>query len=853
MYRKGDEPIPGYRLEKFLGKGQFGEVWRTTAPGGTSAALKFIDLGGKQGIKEFRGVQRVKEIRHANLMPITALWMLDGEGNILSNKAMESYDPDSPTARATLAVSETTLDHKPEWLVVAMLLGKKNLMDRLDESTAAGMEGIPPDELLNYMEEAAKGIDYLNSPQHDLGEGKVALQHCDIKPANIMLIGDAAVVCDFGLARVLSDAAATATGMVGSPAYMAPECIRRKPGQGSDQYSLAVSYVELRTAHLPFKELTYVEVLEANRQGKLDLSRLSPPEQEVIRKATALKPEDRYPSALAMVHALRRAVEGPKAEDVPGPSRKLVIAAVTLLALLIPAAALVTFVWKPTGKPTVAYTLTFVPQAVTVLVNGATQAVAGDGTLTMELAPDQPVSIEASGPAEYLPLKKQFSLDELEQTGFRIELEHNAGYFSNRAIELLDKGDFPAAVAEYQKAWRLDPQYEHAVPILLKRHENSVEALAFTADQKWLVSADDNGLVCLWPLDSVRDKPQPRELRGHAENKPIESLAVSRDGEWLVTGSWDTLAIAWHLTAEDPAQELVKLAGHEFDVVETAITPETPPRWIVTAGLDATIRLWPFVNGRPSSSAKVLRGFEDAVDNVLIGPNGNPLVSVDTMGNAIAWDLSSATPEKSRRPIGKVSHRRHVLQLSRDAKWLLTGNDAGQISVYAVAGQASPRVIPCSDDALESLALDPSGTQLFVGDLHGNVTRFELAADGQLLRKVSFIPAHADACVAIAIAGDGTFCVTGSTDHTARLWDLAPTDKPSPPSLALVGKHGPLTAVTVSPDQRWIACATSEGYVLLWDVARCRMILQATGGTILAPQETPQPTTAGLQIPRSSA
>jgi len=46
MLRKGDEPIPGYRLSHFMGRGAFGEVWRASAPGGTSAALKFIDLNG---------------------------------------------------------------------------------------------------------------------------------------------------------------------------------------------------------------------------------------------------------------------------------------------------------------------------------------------------------------------------------------------------------------------------------------------------------------------------------------------------------------------------------------------------------------------------------------------------------------------------------------------------------------------------------------------------------------------------------------------------------------------------------------------------------------------------------------
>ena len=68
------------------------------------------------------------------------------------------------------------------------------------ECQAQGLDGIPVDELLRYMEEAAKGIDFLNSPRHDLGEGPVAIQHCDIKPANIMLTGDSVMICDFGVA-----------------------------------------------------------------------------------------------------------------------------------------------------------------------------------------------------------------------------------------------------------------------------------------------------------------------------------------------------------------------------------------------------------------------------------------------------------------------------------------------------------------------------------------------------------------------------------------------------------------------------------------------------------------------------
>ena len=91
MIQPGDEPIPGYRVEQKLGKGQYGEVWRATSPGRSAVALKFLDMTGRTGWKEFRAVQRVKQIRHPNLMPIVALWILDENGQVLTDDAVESF------------------------------------------------------------------------------------------------------------------------------------------------------------------------------------------------------------------------------------------------------------------------------------------------------------------------------------------------------------------------------------------------------------------------------------------------------------------------------------------------------------------------------------------------------------------------------------------------------------------------------------------------------------------------------------------------------------------------------------------------------------------------------------------
>src|SRR5262245_6625039 len=123
------EPVPGYSLDKILGRGGFGEVWKAVAPGGVPVAMKFIRLDEKVGSAELKSLEIVKPIRHPNLLATFAYWQTD------------------------------------DYLVVAMELADRTLMDHLREVTQQGQPGIPRDELLEYFREAAKGIDFLNAPQ----------------------------------------------------------------------------------------------------------------------------------------------------------------------------------------------------------------------------------------------------------------------------------------------------------------------------------------------------------------------------------------------------------------------------------------------------------------------------------------------------------------------------------------------------------------------------------------------------------------------------------------------------------------------------------------------------------------
>ena len=309
----GEEPVPGYRLVRFLGRGGFGQVWQATSPGGIHVALKIIDLSGREGLKEFKALRLMKSIRQANLTPILAFWLKDDEG-FLVDEAQVAGELSPATQPAATSIQGTVLHGslskmRPSELIIAMGLGDKTLSDRLRECQQEGHEGIPAEELFSYMLDAARAIDFLNTPRHDLGHGPVSpIQHCDIKPQNILIVGDTAQVCDFGLARELGANVKMTTAAV-SPAYGAPELIQgQPPSSATDQYSLAITYVELRTGALPFADPdSYMHVVNAHLQGGLDLTGLAVEEQAIIRKATLLAPSDRFPSATRMVKALRQA------------------------------------------------------------------------------------------------------------------------------------------------------------------------------------------------------------------------------------------------------------------------------------------------------------------------------------------------------------------------------------------------------------------------------------------------------------------------------------------------------------------------------------------------------------------
>ena len=316
-YREFDEPVPGFRLIKYLGAGAFGEVWKARSAGGVDVAMKILyRIDRQHGHKAYRALQLIKNIQHSNLVPIHAFWLKDEHGNILNDDvapdfAAESSQFEAVTSNRTSLTDTLTPDtsetdelretpgaaSRPAELIIAMGLASESLFDCMERHQAERKLGIPRGELIEYMEGAAKGLDFLNVQHGTL--------HGDVKPQNIMLTGGQGQVSDFDLAKNLSDSRTTTTRAY-TLAYVAPEVFTRgEASPTSDQYALAISYCELLTGRLPYVAETVEVVMAAKHTGNLELSGLPKRDRKIIEKATTLKPEKRYRNCNDMVRELR--------------------------------------------------------------------------------------------------------------------------------------------------------------------------------------------------------------------------------------------------------------------------------------------------------------------------------------------------------------------------------------------------------------------------------------------------------------------------------------------------------------------------------------------------------------------
>lgn len=255
------EPIPGYTLLERIGAGGYGEVWKVDAPGGLAKAIKCVygRMDDTRAARELKALDRVKQVRHPFLLSLERIEVVDGQ------------------------------------LFIVTELADQSLKDRYDACREAGHPGIPRAELLSYIHDAADALDYMRE--------LYSLQHLDIKPENLLLVGGHIKVADFGLVKQLQDVSVSLVGGL-TPIYAAPEVFDDRASAQSDQYSLAIVYQEMLTGQLPFPGRTPAQLASQHLHSRPQLESLPLADQAVLARALAKDPSRRFASCRAMIDAL---------------------------------------------------------------------------------------------------------------------------------------------------------------------------------------------------------------------------------------------------------------------------------------------------------------------------------------------------------------------------------------------------------------------------------------------------------------------------------------------------------------------------------------------------------------------
>ncbi len=176
-------------------------------------------------------------------------------------------------------------------------------------------EVVPIAQIVSYVQQVAEALEYA----HD---HKVV--HRDVKPEN-MLVGrrEEVLLSDFGIATVAhSTSSLSAEAAVGTIAYMAPEQIQGHPRAASDQYALGVTVYEWLCGERPFSgsftELVTLHLWQPppSLQGRAPA--ISPAVEQVVLRALAKDPKQRYATVAAFAAALEQPSQEALLPAAPG-------------------------------------------------------------------------------------------------------------------------------------------------------------------------------------------------------------------------------------------------------------------------------------------------------------------------------------------------------------------------------------------------------------------------------------------------------------------------------------------------------------------------------------------------------
>jgi serine/threonine-protein kinase len=269
-----------YRIVEQIGSGGMGEVFRALA----------------EGMHGFAKPVVVKQIRSTISAQADTVKRFINEGKVAMNLCH----------RNVVQVLDLGF-HGDRYYMVFEYVNGRDLREILAQCEKSGRRPLP--ELSLYVAtEVLRGLDYAHRAVDDKGEW-LGIVHRDVTPANVLCSFEGEVkLADFGLARSFQIATDPGGAIIGTLRFMSPEQAVAGPiDQRSDLFSVGVILYLLLVGVHPFGggEGLLERIVRADFVPPLlHDAELRPELEDVLRRAMARRPEDRFPTASSMLEAL---------------------------------------------------------------------------------------------------------------------------------------------------------------------------------------------------------------------------------------------------------------------------------------------------------------------------------------------------------------------------------------------------------------------------------------------------------------------------------------------------------------------------------------------------------------------
>ncbi len=754
--------LGGYRLTRLLGSGGMGAVYLAEDPSiGQQVAMKVIRADGdaysdSQGeawaADRFRLEARaVASLDHLHILPL-----------------YRYGEDEAPGGRRAYMV----MQYRPEGSLWDWLRRRAGVSSAIAPALPEGLPSGWPlslEEAADYLRQAASALQYA----HDQG-----IVHRDIKPANFLLRFDQnsaghtghhafLLLSDFGLAKFFSTSSAT-TQVFGTPTYMAPEQFEGIVGPESDQYALAVMIYYFLAGHPPFEG-------EPMRLMHQHLSATPPPirsyapqlaagVEQVLARALAKKPAERYPSVMAFAEAFAQYMYANDAAVSFTPRFSLPAVEREPHNAGLPDASSSPTIFSPTPSP-------LYPPVQSGPLSGPTeQMMRASAPLyapTMQSNPAISSSSDqtwgmASGPISQPTVSSSGKITPLPET--RVNRRNALGWLLGGVLIV---GVGVGTGAYLYLSGSVPGQGQRQGPVPGPGQTPSVKQ----------TSTAHNAIKYV--------------LRGHTG--VVASLSWSPDGTQLASGSYDSTARLWLPGSQSSA---LTFTGHKESVFAVAWNPDGT--LIASGGRDESVQVW-------TTDGTARYSFSNqgaAVDTIAWSLTGSRLV-IGTQGNGARNILLS---QRSDAPLGAKSIVRTVA-FSPDGGMLAIGAETGFVGVFEWPSLRRLLYRRVHNGHALALAWSPDGTRLASGGSDKVALVLDVSSD-RVIRTL----AHEGTVNGVAWEPGSTGrLATASSDGSMRIWEADGNAH-----TAYNGHAGGVTSIAWSTGG--LATGSTDAAIIIWNI-----------------------------------